>query len=431
MRTLLLIFTLVLFSFSPLFSQVTHSVCSSGCDFSSIQDAIDAADPGDVIEVSAGTYQEALEILTDDLTLKSVDGAVSTTIDADGAVNGIRIGEYSYPGTHPTGVTIEGFTVEGWSERGIGQRNGNGTIQVVDNIVIGPLSGSIVRGGIILSGGDGSLVVGNTVTVPEFGSVSWSSAGIMLLGTVNAVVENNSVTGIPAESDIGIGVFGYPNWSGIDPNWSSASGNLIQNNSVVDAGYGVVVVGNSENTTVSENNLSENSQSVRVYNQLGGTPSGFTQVQDNFLENLVNNVTGYSVDAICNYWGTEEFSEIEGAISGEVVFLPFLEENPDGNTFSWSGSESYSCTGEGPILIVDSDGNITYYVDLQEALDDLQGSDGSPGSGGLLKYTDEDTGEVSYFIKDENEDIFILTLLEDIDGLSGQSGLWTKSPYSP
>ncbi len=400
-------------------------------NYQTIQEAIDDAMAGDVIEVSAGTYQGALEILTDNLTLKSLDGAASTIIDADGAVNGIEIGEYNHPGIHPTGVIIEGFTVDNWTERGIGQRNGNGTIQIIDNTVVGPSSGSIVRGGIILSGGVGSLVKGNTVTVPEFGSVSWSSAGIMLLGTVNAIVEDNIVIGFPAESDIGIGLFGYPDWSGIDPNWVSASGNLIRNNTVEDAGYGIGVVGNCDNTTITENHLSDNDQSVRIYEQLGGTPSGFTNIEKNLLNNLINNVAGYSVDANCNYWGSDVYSEVEDAISGDVIFVPFLEENPDGNTFSWSGTETYSCTGETPIVYEDSDGNTFYYTDLQEALDDLPASDGTPGSGGLLKVSDEGTGEVSYFIKDETDTLFQLTPTKDAMGNPGSSGLWIPTIYGP
>jgi parallel beta-helix repeat protein len=40
----------------------TLTVCPSGCQFSRIQDAINAAQPGDTIEIKAGTYEENLTV---------------------------------------------------------------------------------------------------------------------------------------------------------------------------------------------------------------------------------------------------------------------------------------------------------------------------------------------------------------------------------
>mgnify|MGYP006279419505 CR=1 FL=1 len=322
--------------------------------YNSIQDAIDAASDGDVIKVADGTYEEAIEIVTDNLTIQSINGAENTIIDAAGATNAIKIGDYDASGVHPTGVTIDGFTVQGWAERGIGQRNGDGTISVLNNTVIAPESGSNVRGSIILSGGDGSLVKGNTVTIPEFGQTDWSSAGIMLLGTVNAVVEENSVTGLPALSDIGIGVFGYPDWSSIDPNWALASENIIQNNDVKDTEYGVTVVGNSENTTITGNDLTGNTQSLRVYSELGGTPSGSTVVELNTLDNLYNNVSDYNVNATCNWWGTAVATDIEPQINGEVTWTPYLQ------------SAEGPCGGTQPVHNVTQD---VYFTTIQGAID--------------------------------------------------------------
>lgn len=285
---------------------------TQGKFYAAIQEAINDAIEGDEIEVAPGTYVEALQILTNNITLRSSEGAASTIIDADGATNAIEIGEYNKDGIHPTGVMIDGFTIEGWTERGVGQRNGNGTIQVLNNTIIAPLSGAAVRGGIILSGGDGSEVVGNTITIPEFGAVGWSSAAIMLLGTTNALVEENTVTGHPDIGDIGIGIFGYPDWESIDPNWVEATGNVIRGNTVGKCGSGIGLAGNVSNSTIEENNILDNERGVNEYPQLGGVPS------DNLVDNNVIED---------NEWGIR----ISGALENEITYSAMTITN---NTFT-------------------------------------------------------------------------------------------------
>jgi pectin methylesterase-like acyl-CoA thioesterase len=58
-------------------------VCPSGCAFSSIQAAIDAAPVGAAIKIKPGTYAEQVTI-SKDLTL-SGSGADTTVIDGGGA----------------------------------------------------------------------------------------------------------------------------------------------------------------------------------------------------------------------------------------------------------------------------------------------------------------------------------------------------------
>jgi hypothetical protein len=50
----------------------TLHVCPSGCRYSSIQDAIDAANPGDSIEVQSGFYNEQITI-NKNITLKGIN----------------------------------------------------------------------------------------------------------------------------------------------------------------------------------------------------------------------------------------------------------------------------------------------------------------------------------------------------------------------
>lgn len=83
------------------------TVCPSGCDYRSIQAAIDAAQPEDKIEVSAtgSPYREVLTIKTPDLWLQATEGRV--VIDGGEAEVVVTI--------LADGVDFEGFEVQGGS----------------------------------------------------------------------------------------------------------------------------------------------------------------------------------------------------------------------------------------------------------------------------------------------------------------------------
>ncbi|MFN7037371.1 MAG: hypothetical protein ACK4SN_13520, partial [Bellilinea sp.] len=60
-------------------SAATITVCSSGCDHTTIQAAVNAAGEGDVILVGPGTYEENI-IIDKNIKLISSAGRTSTTI---------------------------------------------------------------------------------------------------------------------------------------------------------------------------------------------------------------------------------------------------------------------------------------------------------------------------------------------------------------
>ena len=85
--------------------------CDVAPDFAAVQDAIDAAVPGDTIVACPGLYQEDLTIFTDDLTLQGVDRATTVIegVATDAAID--------FPLANPNidlqanGVTLESLTV--------------------------------------------------------------------------------------------------------------------------------------------------------------------------------------------------------------------------------------------------------------------------------------------------------------------------------
>lgn len=103
--------TLITLLFGGLISagaQTTHTVCASGCDFTSIQAAIDAADAGDVIDISAGYYEESMPANWKDLE-------ITKSLTLKGAGSGqtiIRLSEFAAPNTALNGLEIRGDNLD-------------------------------------------------------------------------------------------------------------------------------------------------------------------------------------------------------------------------------------------------------------------------------------------------------------------------------
>lgn len=80
-------------------------------DFETIQGAVDAAEPGDLILVGAGVYEEAVDVETDDITIRGLD---RNEVILDGGFeleNGIRVLESD-------GVVVENMTARNYVTNG-------------------------------------------------------------------------------------------------------------------------------------------------------------------------------------------------------------------------------------------------------------------------------------------------------------------------
>jgi parallel beta-helix repeat protein len=104
---------------------------TGGCK-NSIQDAVNAAQPGDTINVARGTYAEDV-VIGQPLALLGA-GAGKTIIEAHGLSNGIDVDGYNNPGL--SGVIVRGFTVQNANFQGILVTNAS-DILVADNRVTG------------------------------------------------------------------------------------------------------------------------------------------------------------------------------------------------------------------------------------------------------------------------------------------------------
>jgi len=115
-------------------AQGTLDVCS-GCTYESVQEAIDAADPGDTIRVAQGVYTENL-VITKSLTLEGGYESSGWARDIElyeTTIDGNRTGSVISV-TNGCSTTIDGFEIrQGQAERGGGIYIEGSTVSVMSN----------------------------------------------------------------------------------------------------------------------------------------------------------------------------------------------------------------------------------------------------------------------------------------------------------
>jgi parallel beta-helix repeat protein len=256
----------------------------TGKEYTTIQDAVNAAVKGDVIVVHAGTYRENVEIFRPSITLLG-DGMDLVTVEAADATANVFYVTADY-------VNISGFTVTGATDGnwGIGISLGSGSDHC--NISCNNVSGNVH--GI-------TMVYENSNTTIE-----------------NNIVRSNTGHGIyfqcqqNTHSTIAGNEIAY-NGDGIYMLWSTGNNitcNLVQNNS----DSGIYLTSTSTGNVIEHNNIIENG----VYNRV-------TRGWEWNLRNAQpNNVTVQH-----NHWGTTDPEVIAASVredSGSVVDYSLFEK---------------------------------------------------------------------------------------------------------
>lgn len=169
--TMSLVFLLLI---SVLAQATTIDVCESrdeGCEYISIQEAINYAEPGDTIEVHSGTYRENVNV-DKPLTIRGMDtGGGIPVVDAGSDGNSITL--------TADGIELEGFEVTG---SGWGWMNAGILVESDENVIVeNVLHGNLY--GIYLNASNKNIVTNNDICE--------NAAGIGLASChYNAITDN-------------------------------------------------------------------------------------------------------------------------------------------------------------------------------------------------------------------------------------------------
>jgi nitrous oxidase accessory protein len=233
------------------------NVCPSGCDFTTIQSAINRAFIGDIVNVSDGSYTEGL-IINKSITLQGAGSSSSTTV----------IGQQTISVSN---VTIDGFIF-------------SGTVIIND-------ATNVINGGILSN---------NTFTGTSYGiRIGYGGAG---LGVSNIIIRNNQII---ANTNKGILFYDAGDYSAQRVSYITVDKNVIANNS----GSGISTYGTGHNT-ITNNNVSDNKGngiSIKYDNE--------DIVRGNIVRN--NSAMGINMHQVTN--STIENNTVFNHINPEVV----------------------------------------------------------------------------------------------------------------
>lgn len=336
--------------------------------YTTIQAAITAANPGDIINVAAGTYVEVGQILINkDLTItgNSTNKPVikpSTDFTGASASQGWWLvqSEITF---NLSNVVLDGGTQ--WINRGL-RSHGHTTVNAVDfKRIQGSLSGNPYTGFAVLAfggtvpegagadshsgGGPASSLTVSNSTFENIGRV-----GILVKGTeATANISGNTYTGkgsgLFLDYAVEVGAGGSANISG-----NTFSGNLgVAGDTSTSAGILVTeYYGSGTNAVISGNTFSGNSAGLHV-GYLANDSSIVTAQENNFSGETIgirSSATTVSVNAENNWWGVTASTSIASKVDGLVDYTP------------WSMNSGFSADSEDlPVVTLNGEASVTTF----------------------------------------------------------------------
>ena len=303
----------------------TYTVCAIGCDYATIQSAVNAATSGDTVFVYNGSYNENVNVGTAHLTLEG-EGKDKVTVTA--ASSSDDVFEVTADWVNISGFTATGATSGDWIA-GI-TLNGVQHCKISENNCS---KNSLF--GIYLQDSSNNELTNNTANQNDWGIELDSSSNNTLTGNTAAnnydgirlySSSNNTLTSNTANEN---------NWDGIEI--AGVGYNTLTGNTANENNKQGIRLWNTDGNNISCNRVQANKQAGF---HLSGGSTGNTIAQNNILVNGNYNAAteGYewnfyndqsdAVTAKNNYWGTTNAAKIDASIydndenagKGEVDF---------------------------------------------------------------------------------------------------------------
>ncbi len=338
-----------------------------------IQAAIDATSTvdGDIVEVSAGTYTETVTIDKKLTVTGDTDNPKDVTIDGDGTGTVVTI--------TASDVTFEGFTVQ---NSGAGNVAGLALVSVEDCLIQNNIVKDNAVGIAVLEDSQNNKIQENVVEDNSFYGVYVNYSTSNTSETINNEVLENVISG--SQRGIYLG--------------ETAAYTLVKGNEIFQNERGVLLFA-SDNNTFEDNVVYENTE--RGFDIVGSQDNEFTgndvtggtSQEDGFVlstgvggaangrhssgnvlsGNRIADHPGLNLHstgalngalALCNYWGTENVSNISNLITGPVMWAPYLIQDASGDQYPWDDTDNYICSSTRPYIVESG----VAYATIQEAV---------------------------------------------------------------
>jgi hypothetical protein len=280
---------------APMASNVISVCASGGCDYMNVQAAVDAANPGDVIKVSAGTYVDIHQrdgitqvvYISKSVTIRGGYLAPNFTDPPDPVLNLTRLdasnqGRVVYI-TGDISPTLEGLYITGGDATGLGGGPG-------------PYDGT----------GGGIHVISATATIRNCtifsntaGRNGWSAGGGLYLYNSPATLVDNIISNNTAGMSTTVGLSGEGGGVSLSGSDAALIGNIIMYNTASDAGGGIGggIYTEMSTSTLRNNIVRDNTASSATHGDGGGIYVGPLSYPTLINTVLVGNFSGTTVQS--------------------------------------------------------------------------------------------------------------------------------------